>query len=385
MAERPSFGFRPVTTCDHLVALAHEKSAESRKALGTSIVARLTDGDTDALSDRERSLMLDIVHKVVVDVEKSVRKRLSESLADIPDAPPALIKLLADDDIEVAYPILTRSPVLNDTDLIEIVRNRALEHQLAIAMRYSVSEDVSAALVTYGHPTIIETLLRNENARLSQATVAYLVEESRRVDTFREPLLRRSELGPDLAKRMFLWVSEALRDFIVDHFALDAATVDDLLDKAAAYQDDDTAGKSGPSGAEKLAEALEENGKINPRMLVDAMEQGEINLFVSLFGRVTGLGRDLVMRILFDASGEGLAVACKGVGLDQETFRSILDLSRKARPAGAGKNPRPDRSALALFDATAREAAAAALRKWQRQPDYLPAVNDLKRKAGLHG
>ena len=210
-------------------------------------------------------------------------------------------------------------------------------------MRYSVSEDVSAALVTYGRPTIIETLLRNENARLSQATLAYLVEESRRVDSFREPLLRRTELGPDLAKRMFLWVSDALRDFIVDHFALDEATVDELLKKAAADQLD-TAAATERSSADKLADALKENGKITPDMLVDAMAQGEINLFVSLFGRVTGLPRDLVMRLLFDAKGEGLAVACKGVGLDRQAFCSCwISAARRARPPPPAPSRKADR------------------------------------------
>jgi len=375
----------PASVCEYLVALAHQHTPESRKVLGSNIAEQLLAGDPGVWTDRERSLMLDILHKVVVDVEMSVRKTLSESLAGVADAPPALIRLLADDDIEVAHPILTRSPVLRDADLIEIVQNRALEHQLAIAMRYSVSEDVSAALVNCGRPTIVEALLRNENAKLSQATVAYLVEESKRVDTFREPLLRRHELGPDLAKRMFLWVSTALREFIVDHFAFDQATVDALLEKAAARELEDPGSGSEPSGADALAETLEQKRKITPDMLIDAMAQGEINLFVSMFGRITGLERDMVLRLLFEAKGEGLAVACKAVGLNRRAFCSLLDLSRKARPAGKTRAGAPSESAPALFDATPRAAASIVLKKWQRTADYMVAVRELKRKAGLHG
>lgn len=375
----------PATVCEHLVALAHQNTAESRKVLGTDIVDQLADDGGDALSDRERSLMLDILHKVVVDVEMSVRKTLSQALAERADAPPALIRLLAADEIEVAYPVLTRSPVLGDRDLIDIVRNRAFEHQLAIAMRYSVSEDVSAALVKHGQPTVIEALLRNENASLSQATVAYLVEESRRVDSFREPLLRREELGPDLAKRMFLWVSDALRGFIIDHFGLDKATVDALLREAAPFQPEAPPVAPEASSADKLAEALDAERKITPDMLVDAMAQGEINLFVAMFKRVTGLPRDLVLRLLFEAQGDGLAVASKAVGLERRAFLSLLDLSRKARPPGTTRPAGERDSAPALFDAISREAAARALRKWQRNSDYVPAVQDLKRKAGIHG
>ena len=35
----------------------------------------------------------------------------------------------------------------------------------------------------------------------------YLVEQSKRVDTYQNPLLKRPDLEPDLAKRMYLWVS----------------------------------------------------------------------------------------------------------------------------------------------------------------------------------
>ncbi len=120
-------------------------------------------------------------------------------------------------------------------------------------------------------------------------------------------------------------------------------------------------------------------------MLVDAMAQGEINLFVSMFGRVTKLPRDLVMRLLFEAKGDGFAVACKGIGLERRAFLSLLDLSRSARPSGTTRMTAQGESAPALFDATSREAAACALKKWRRTSNYGPAVADLKRKAGLHG
>ena len=100
----------PTISRDHLVALAHQNSADSRKALGTNIVDQFAGGEAETVSERERALMLDILHKVVADVEMSVRKRLSESLADAADVPPALIRLLADDEIEVAYPVLMSQP-----------------------------------------------------------------------------------------------------------------------------------------------------------------------------------------------------------------------------------------------------------------------------------
>jgi len=366
----------------NLMELARRKTTEGRTSLAAT-VADLFGEEGDVLSDRERSLMFDILHKVIVDVEMSVRKGLSERLADAEDAPRALIKLLANDAIEVACPVLTRSKVLHDQDLIEVISHRTLEHQLAVANRFSVSETVSSALVETGEISVIERLLQNKNARISQSTLGYLVDESKRYDSFREPILRRSELDPDLAKRMFLWVSAALREFILEHFEFDPSTIDELLEKTALEQID-TATAGEPAGSAKLAEDLANSGKATPELLVKALGQGEVSLFVAMFSRMSGLRRNLVMRLLFESGGEGLAIASVAAGIDRGTFSTLFTSSRRARPQGAPDVDAEIRNALALYDSTTPESATRVLRKWQRNPDYQKAIRDLKAETCGH-
>ncbi len=76
-----------------------------------------------------------------------------------------LLKMLANDEIEVAGPVLKKSTVLQDLDLVEVIRNRTIEHQLAIAVREHVSERVSGALVEAGHEWVITTLLSSPHHR----------------------------------------------------------------------------------------------------------------------------------------------------------------------------------------------------------------------------
>ena len=95
------------------------------------------------LSDRERALMTDILHQLVHDVEMTVRRALAERLAMLPSAPRELIVELANDQIEVAHPILMGSNVLHDTDLVEIIHGALRRHQLAIAMRKNINESVT--------------------------------------------------------------------------------------------------------------------------------------------------------------------------------------------------------------------------------------------------
>ena len=138
-------------------------------------ITDLFGGESRSISDRERVLMYEIMHQMVLDTEMSVRKIVAARLAEAPGAPPDLVKMLANDDIEVAFPILTQTDVLKDSDLIEIIQQRALEHQLAISIRSEVSEEVSDAVVEKGDENVILNLLRNSGARISSSTMEYLV------------------------------------------------------------------------------------------------------------------------------------------------------------------------------------------------------------------
>jgi uncharacterized protein (DUF2336 family) len=368
---------------NHLLSLAYSRTTSGRTALAEAIMD-LFAGKTSFLTDLERSLMFDILHKIILDVEMAVRKALSAKLAAMPDAPIALIKQLANDHVEVAYEVLTKSRVLHDEDLIEVIRFRTLEHQLAIAMRYSVSEVVSATLAETGSESVIEALLRNENARISQGTLAYLVEQSRRMDTFQEPLLSRKELTPELAKRMFLWVSAALRSHIISQFQLDDASVDALLEQTALEQSEKIkVAVDADTDSEKLACEMETHRMLEPQLLVKAMAQGEINLFVGMFAQAARLRTRLVKRILFEPGGDGLAIACRGIGLDDKTFAQIFTLSRAARPHCGDIKAEMER-ATAVFRRLSQTQAERFLHRWRLDPDYAAALHALESNSS-HG
>ena len=59
--------------------------------------------------------------RLVVDAEHDIRLRLAERIADADWAPPALIRTLALDDIDIARPVIAASTVLQDEDLLGIL------------------------------------------------------------------------------------------------------------------------------------------------------------------------------------------------------------------------------------------------------------------------
>ena len=119
---------------EDLFELAQDKSAEGRQSLFENMPDLFLDGGS-SVSDREKALMGEILRRLVYDVELKLRKSLAEKLSKRSDTPHDLIAELANDEFEVAHPILLESNVLHDADLIEAIKHRTIAHQLAISMR----------------------------------------------------------------------------------------------------------------------------------------------------------------------------------------------------------------------------------------------------------
>jgi uncharacterized protein (DUF2336 family) len=366
----------------HLFSLARDKSVAARQAL-TATVTDLFFARGNVLTDRERALMTEILRKLINDVESSVRRALAEKLAQQKDAPRDLVLALANDEIVVAQSILMHSEVLRDEELIEIIHHRTLEHQLAVAMRKSVSETVSDALVDSGNVDVVAALLENHGARISAETMEYLVEQSQRVDTYQNPLLRRPELEPELARRMLWWVSAALRQHILDNFSIKPSDFDDALEASA---NDLAAAPAAPVPRKSahLVDSLSQVATIEPNLLVETLRQGEIALFEAMLAKLTGIRPAMVRRLLFAQGGEGLAIACRVIDIETPMFVSIFLLSRKARP----NEPTPTRGEvtrlLGFYDKISVESARQVVSTWQRGNDFLRAVRQLDNAEASH-
>ena len=355
--------------------LAQDKSQQARGVLLENIADLFVGGEGE-LSDHERSLITDILSKLLHDVEMTVRQAIAERLCHLKTIPRDLVVLLANDDIQVAEPILQRSRVLRDPDLMEIILHRSVEHRLAIAAREGVSETVSDALIAGGEEDVIETLLRNDDAALSRQASEYLVDESRRSDRFQEPLMRRSDLPPELAQRMFWWVSAALRRYILANFTIDEATLDDVIqDSAQAGPNGSSRRKTARTEAEKLAERLQEQGELSEQFLLRSLRRRHVSAFVAALARMADLDLATARRIVFDEGGEPLTVVCKALSIDRAVFASIFLLTRQAVEGGGAKAPTVIENMLRIYDGLAPDAAGRALRFWRRDADYLKAIS----------
>lgn len=362
-----------------LVKLARDKSSAGRVAMAATL-AELFNSTGSGLKESERTLMFDVMRELVHEAEVCVRRTLASYLGASDGAPHDLITMLANDDIDVAFPVLTESGVLKDLDLIEVVRSRTFQHQLAIAVREDLSIEVTDALVETENTDVIQAALENESARFSKETMERVVGMTEEEENLQRSVLARDDLSPELAKRMLMWVSVALRYHIVEKFNIDAVELDGLLEQAA-LDALENFGREVEAGAEDSDNA----NVATPGLMVEALQDGNIVSFISLFHKASGLRRNLVMRLMMEPGGEGLAVACKGIGFSRSFYSTLFTLAQKAVPGVKKAGKMLDGAvaqSLVFYDSIEEKQCQKLLDRWQLDSGYLNALRHFESISG---
>ena len=358
-----------------LLRIARRKSDDGRRQL-IAICGDLLSGDGTTLSGVEYALMRDILARLVEGLAVPLRRSLSEHLAVIAPESTEIVAVLSAEAIDLTAPLLLGIETALDLELVEIIRNRAYEHRLTLAMRRTQAD---SADVVAGEDAI-DGLLRGSDPALAELVMAYLVEQSRRFDPFLEPVIRPEELSPALRRKLTLWLLAGLRHHLQQHHRIDATRLDDAVEAVAAAAAAATASSAGDA-AMALARRLGERGAIAPQLMLQMLRQGEVALFGALLAEFGRLRPDLARRLVFEPGGDGLAILCRAVDLGRSVLASIFLLTRRARPSQHTSGPGELSQVLALYDGIEPAVARQVLARWRRDRDFLTALRFIEEAA----
>lgn len=141
-------------------------------------MAQLYSYVSDRCDDEQVAQYDEVLCQLAELVESEARVHVAKLLAPLERAPGNVVVKLANDEIEVAQPLLEFSNVLSDDDLIEIIANQSEEHRIAIAGRTQVPERVGEAIVEHGETASVIKLVRNTNAEIGQQALERLAERA---------------------------------------------------------------------------------------------------------------------------------------------------------------------------------------------------------------
>ena len=329
-----------------LISLAHSRETGDRERL-LMAVTDLCDGSPDSRRPEIQGLLDNVFMALVVEAERDIRKVLADRLAGADWAPKALVNVLALDEIDIARPIIARSPLLQDQDLIRLLIEATIEHQIEVARRPDLSARVVDAVIDRAEPAVLTALVGNPSAEITEGGMRRLVESSRRIAALRSPLARHPRLTKMLAEQLYGWVGQALRSAIADRFRIDS----DALDQAIA-----DAVKAAQSGSNeerqvllsrdgereemerRLIAKLEAAGQLRPGYLVRALKERKLTLFENALAALGGFSTADVRAAIDAPTPEPLALACAAVGIDRVVFPTVLSLVRElnaGRPYGS--------------------------------------------------
>jgi uncharacterized protein (DUF2336 family) len=215
--------------------------------------------------------------------------------------------------------------------------------------------------------------------------MVYLVDQSETRDAYQKPLLDRTDLGAALAKRMYWWVSAALRTHIVEHYDVDPTELDRNIESTIkTLIDAPRGGATGKLDNQSLEQAARLSKKvfggktITPAILLQTLRQGEVRLFEGMLAQTTNLRPNLARRLIYEPGGEGLAIACRAIGMIKADFGSLFLLSRSARPDDKSVDPDEVARAMSFFDRIQIKTAKSVLARWRLDPDYLFAIEQIQ-------
>ncbi|MCZ8310590.1 MAG: DUF2336 domain-containing protein [Magnetospirillum sp.] len=381
------------TQLQGLLLLAQDKRPDARAHLATRMGDMILGTDLGAMSARERELAEEILQRLLHQLEMPIRRSLAERLAQEDVAPRNLIVQLANDRIEVAWPVLLHSGLLDDNELLSVIRSRTMQHRLAIARREKISEPVSDALVRPGEQDVVRAVLENRGAAIAVGTFETLVENSQADSDLQEILLKRDDLDPRLAGRMYGWVSAALRHYIVENFEIDHFVLDKAISEALADVVADQRRAAAINGTlQRIRFAVDRNEVQDLKMLFPLIRAGERSLFEALFAKLTGISVATARRCLYETGGRALAVACRGCQIDKALFTEFfIALRQLGEESGTKVDPGELFEALSFYDRIDQATAEARVAAWRRGEtrgalvEEIPAAETSPRPSAAEG
>jgi uncharacterized protein (DUF2336 family) len=299
------------------------------------------------LSEWHRSTIGSLLEGLVRGIEDELRAALAERFAGRAEVHAAFTSA----SVAIAAPILNGSPALREPALIAALIRRAEEHRLH-----------RAAAAENG---LLVELAGDGGEETAGEAMALLIAQSGRLDRFQEPVMARTELGAEAQHALVWTVAAALRFYLVEHQGVDAVEADRAVAAAAgqmlAGYDE---GERVDAIALRLAARLARQNRLDDALLVRALAEGSLPLFLAALSVRSGLDPDSVWEVLSAPGGRGAPLLLRAAGVGRGAAGAIL-----LRLDAEGIEKRIDQ-----FDGLDETRASAMLGLWQTDPGYRDAI-----------
>jgi uncharacterized protein (DUF2336 family) len=313
-----------------------ETAKASDRARAASALARVYCASGPDKIDRHAASMA--MTFLLDDPSPKVRLALAEALAAQAAAPRQIILSLAEDQPEIAFLVVTRSPLLTDADLVDLAARGTPELRAFIASRIPLSRAVAAAIGEIGSEAEILILLENTEAALSRRTLKRISERLGDVACVRNALLEREDLPADARQVLVEQVSSALGQAMFLRDVIGAERLQRVTRQACETAAITLAGDVGDADIKALVEELRLTQRLTPALLINALCHGRIDFFAAAVVDLTGVSEKRVRSLLSDGRMPAVCALLQSCGLGRDVGTLLGDaimIWRRERRTGS--------------------------------------------------
>jgi uncharacterized protein (DUF2336 family) len=345
---------------------------------------------TSDLAPEERDHVETAMTVLLDDPAVEVRLVLAGSLARSEHAPQHIIMTLAGDAEPVALLVAEYSPVILDSELVDMVAMRGETMQIAIASRLFVSRAVSAAIGEVATASACRALISNRGARVPRFSLDRIVTRHGNDPELRLALLERQDLPLDVREVLLGKLAEALRDLVVSHGWTTPERASAVTNDARECATIAASFEAPADNLPALVAQLIEGKALTPAFLIRAVAAGQTLLFETALSMLAKVPQERVAALVASGRSASLRALLQKASLPQKTFPAFaaaVDVIRKGDPHVGGESDyrrathiidaivsriqrRPDRELdviLALLRRFARDAKRVAARDYAEQ------------------
>ena len=321
----------------------------------------------DRLDDQMRSALAGAITDLIAVVDIAFREHAACLLADRGDA--GLAKALASESTSVQRR-LTNAGLLRDTDFMREMIARVRQDIVAAALPPVSPEPPDS-------PSLLVRLTEHRDGVIATRAMALMTAEARRRSRG-DGTRGNTDLSAELHHRLVWWTAAAIRERNVAQDAspesLDRAIVDAAARTLSAHDE----GERLEAAAMRLSAAIDASSDTLTPLLLEALGDGRLALFIASLAHAIGIDYDLAREIVLDPDGERLWLVLRALDLKRDAIARIgLSLCEAdARRDVEGFVDRID--TIAAID---RDQARSAIAPLTLHPDYRAALLALARKS----
>ncbi len=276
-----------------------------------------------------RPELIDLFDNLLIDLvphaELASRADLAERFSHLNNAPPHLINQLArENEIMVAGPVLRRSPVLDDTALVEIARLKGQSHLLAMTERPTLSPAITDVLVERGDRDVVRRAAGNAGAAFSPGSYSEMIKRAARDGVLTLKIGQRNDLSGENLKELLGGTLDVIRRRLST--VVDPARQAEIKRAMAAIEE--AALPPGPrrdfSAAQRTVLSLHREGHLGESALLGFAKANKYEESIATLSAMSGVRLAVLDRLISGDRYDPILIVGRVLNLGWPTVRALI-------------------------------------------------------------